>query len=56
MMSKGGVSLPINATWNEKIVVVKTYANVEEMLVDAKEVERVLGELGEMPFEPFKEE
>jgi len=26
------------------------------MLAMAKEVEKVLGELGEMPFEPFKEE
>jgi hypothetical protein len=40
----------------KKIVVVKTYANVEEMLVVAKDVERVLGELGEMLFEPLKEE
>jgi hypothetical protein len=35
---------------------VKTYANVEEMLVVAKDVEKVLGELGETPFEPLKEE
>jgi hypothetical protein len=39
-----------------RLVVVKMYANVEEMLVVAKEVERVLGELGETPFEPLKEE
>jgi hypothetical protein len=32
------------------------YANIEKMFVIAKEVERVLGELGEMPFEPLKEE
>ncbi len=56
MMSKGGASLRINATWNQKIVVVKTYANVEEMLVVAKDVEKVFGELGETPFEPLKEE
>jgi len=36
--------------------VVKTYANVEEMLVTAKDVERVLVELGETPLEPLKEE
>jgi len=35
---------------------VKTYANVEEMLVVAKDIERVLGELGETPLEPLKEE
>jgi len=35
---------------------VKTYANVEKMLVTAKEVEKVLCELGEMPLEPLKEE
>jgi len=35
---------------------VKTYANVEEMLVVTKDIERVLGELCEMPLEPLKEE
>ncbi len=35
---------------------VKMYANVEEILATAKDVERVLGELGETSFEPFKEE
>jgi hypothetical protein len=34
---------------------VRTYANVEEIFVVAKDVERVLGELGETPFEPLKE-
>jgi hypothetical protein len=34
---------------------VRSYANIEKILV-AKEVERILGELGETPFEPFKEE
>jgi hypothetical protein len=33
---------------------VRTYANVKEMLI-AKEMERVLGELGDIPFEPLKE-
>jgi hypothetical protein len=35
---------------------VKSYANIEEILVVVKEVERVLGELGETPFEPLREE
>jgi hypothetical protein len=35
---------------------VKMYVNVEEMLVVAKDVEKVFGELGEMLFEPLKEE
>jgi hypothetical protein len=36
--------------------IVKNYTNVEEMLVTTKDVERLLGELGETPFEPFKKE
>jgi hypothetical protein len=35
---------------------VRSYANIEEIFVATKEVERVLGELGETPFEPLKEE
>jgi hypothetical protein len=35
---------------------VRTYANVEEILVATKDVERVLNELGDIPFAPFKEE
>jgi hypothetical protein len=35
---------------------VKSYINVEEMLVATKDVKRMLGELGKTPFEPFKEE
>jgi hypothetical protein len=35
---------------------VRSYTNIEEMLVATKEAKRVLGELGETPFEPFKEE
>jgi hypothetical protein len=35
---------------------VRSCTNIEKMLAAAKEVEKVLGELGEMPFEPFKEE
>jgi hypothetical protein len=35
---------------------VGSYVNVKEMLLVAKEMERMLGELGETPFEPLKEE
>jgi len=34
----------------------KNYINVEKMLVATKDVERILGQLGATPFEPFKEE
>jgi hypothetical protein len=36
--------------------VVRTFADIEELVGAAIEVERVLGELGETPFEPLKEE
>jgi len=39
-----------------KLCVVRTFANVEELVGAATELERVLGELGETPFEPLKEE
>jgi len=39
-----------------KICVVRMYADIEEMVGAATELERVLGELGETPFEPLKEE
>jgi len=39
-----------------KICVVRTYVDIEEMVGSATELERVLGELGETPFEPLKEE
>ncbi len=39
-----------------KICVIRTYADIEEMVGAATELERVLGELGETPFEPLKEE
>jgi len=35
---------------------VKTYANVDEILATASDVERILGELGEIPFKLLKEE
>jgi hypothetical protein len=39
----------------KKLGMVRTYANVEEILVVAKDIERIIVELGETPFEPFKE-
>ncbi len=39
-----------------KLCVVRNFANIEELLGATNEVERVLGELGETPFEPLKEE
>jgi len=39
-----------------KICVIKTYTDIEAMVGAATELERVLGELGETPFEPLKEE
>ncbi len=39
-----------------KLCVVRVFADIEELVAAAIEVERVLGELGETPFEPLKEE
>ncbi len=39
-----------------KLCVVRNFADIEELLRAASEMERVLGELGETPFEPLKEE
>jgi hypothetical protein len=39
-----------------KLCIVRTFADIEEMVGAATELERVLGELGETPFEPLKEE
>jgi len=39
-----------------KFCMFKNYINVEKMLVATKDVERILGQLGATPFEPFKEE
>jgi hypothetical protein len=39
-----------------KLCIVKNFADIEELVGVASEVERVLGELGETPFEPLKEE
>ncbi len=34
---------------------VKTYIDIEEMVILAIEIERVLGDLGEIPYDPLKE-
>jgi len=39
-----------------KLCVVRTFADIEELVGVATELERVLGELGETPYEPLKEE
>jgi hypothetical protein len=39
-----------------KLCMVRVFADIEELVAAAIEVERVLGELGETPFEPLKEE
>jgi hypothetical protein len=39
-----------------KLCVVRTFADIEELVGAATEVEKVLGELGETPYEPRKEE
>jgi len=39
-----------------KLCVVRTFADIEELVSAATEFERVLGKLGETPFEPLKEE
>jgi hypothetical protein len=40
----------------QKLCVVRMFADIEELVGVATEVERVLGELGEIPYEPLKEE
>jgi hypothetical protein len=39
-----------------KLCVVRTFADIDEMVGAATELKRVLGELSESPFEPLKEE
>jgi hypothetical protein len=39
-----------------KLCVVKTFTNIEELVGAATELDRVLGEIGEIPYEPLKEE
>jgi hypothetical protein len=40
----------------QKLCVVRTFANIEELVGAATELERVLGEFGDTPYEPLKEE
>ncbi len=35
---------------------VRTYIDIEEMLITTIEIERVLGDLGETPYDPLREE
>jgi hypothetical protein len=39
-----------------KLCVVRTFVDIEELVGAATEVEKVLGELGETPYEPLREE
>ncbi len=39
-----------------KLCVMRTFTNIEELVGVAIELDRILGELGETPFEPLKEE
>jgi hypothetical protein len=39
-----------------KLCIVRTFINIEELVGAATKLERVLGEIGETPFEPLKEE
>jgi hypothetical protein len=39
-----------------KLCVIRTCIDIEEVVVVIVEIERVLGELGETPYEPMKEE
>jgi hypothetical protein len=39
-----------------KLCVVRTFTDIEELVGAATEFERVLGELGETPYEPLREE
>ncbi len=39
-----------------KVCVVRTFIHIEELVVVATELEKVLGEFGETPYEPLKEE
>jgi hypothetical protein len=39
-----------------RLCVLRTYTNIEEMVIAAIEMEKVLGDLGETPYDPFMEE
>ncbi len=40
----------------QKLCVVRTFVDIKELVGAATKVERVLGELGETPYEPLREE
>ncbi len=40
----------------KKFCVVCSYMDMDELLASTIEVEKVMGEIGEMPFEPLKDE
>jgi len=40
----------------QKLCVVRTFTDIEELVGAAMELERVLGELGETPYEPLRKE
>jgi hypothetical protein len=39
-----------------KLCVVKTYTDIKEMVIVATKIKKVLRDLGETPYDPFKEE
>ncbi len=39
-----------------RLCVVKTYIDIKEMVIATTEMERVLGNLGETPYDPLREE
>ncbi len=36
-----------------RLCVVRTYTNIDEMVIVATKIERVLGDLGETPYDPL---
>jgi hypothetical protein len=40
----------------KKLCIVRTYTDIEKVVVIIVEIEGVLGELGEIPYKPMKEE
>jgi hypothetical protein len=41
---------------SKKRCVVKTYTDIEEVVIVVTKIEKMLGQLGETPYEPMKEE
>jgi hypothetical protein len=40
----------------KRLCVVRTYTDMEEMVIVATKIEKVLGDLGETPYDPLREE